>query len=90
MSTFETIYAESIYRDLVRLVDAVDQADRDRIIARMVDTVYEATRDHGSSVNMVNTVVLKIDIDQDPDDIVAQVHAMIKPRFFDHVAEVNA
>jgi len=82
MSVFETMYAESLMRDLVRLSDTVKQADRERILARMVDNVYEAVRDMIKSTDLVDKV-MKVDVDQDPGDIVDQIHKIIRPHFID-------
>jgi len=84
MSVFETMYAESLYRDLVRLSTTVDNVDQTRIMARMVDTVYEAVRDHGRSVALV-AQIKKLDVDLDPQDLVNSIHSIIKVHFIPDV-----
>lgn len=82
MSVFETMYAESLMRDLVRLGGLADYEDnaRQRILARMVDTVNEAVRDLSKSASLVDQIV-KMDVDLDPQDLVNSIHQIIVVHF---------
>jgi hypothetical protein len=82
MSTFQTMYAQALYRDLVRLSGLADYEDqaRQRILARMVDTVNEAVRDEVKSASLVDQII-KMDVDLDPEDLADSIHQLIEVHF---------
>jgi 2-phospho-L-lactate guanylyltransferase (CobY/MobA/RfbA family) len=87
MSAFETMYAESLYRDLVRLSDTAKQVDRERILARMIDNVNEAVRDEVISADLVSQIAA-FNVDHDPQDLVDSIHRLIQVHFIPVVHRV--
>jgi hypothetical protein len=51
------LLADAVKRDLMRYRDSVDEAERDRIMKRMVDTVDEALRDSVDEVKLIKILI---------------------------------